>query len=236
MFKQAETLNLQVHKDLSFSPRNDFSFARHAVIAPLAAEEIGEASKYYPVVFAHDAPVRPIALLGIHGNSTFVEADGRWRPNTYIPAFYRAYPFAVGSVAGQTTQFAVVIDRAAPQFNQPDGQPLFTAEGKPAAALEQAQKFLAAMQQAADRGQGVLKELDDAGVLVPMSVRGPNKESAGLPQFRVVDVAKLAALSDETLLKWAKSGLLSLITLHRNSLTNLGFQGPAASAGATPAA
>ena len=226
MFKQPETLSTQTHAGLLFSPRNDFSFARNAVIAPLAAEELGEASKHYPVAFAIDGPTRLIALLGINGNSTFVEPDGRWRANTYVPAFFRAYPFAVGSLK-EPTQFAVVIDRSAPQFNQIDGQPLFNEQGKPTAALEQAQKFLVAMQQAVQRGDVLLKQLEDAGVLVAMAIRGPNNQSAGLPQIRVVDPAKLAVLPDETLLAWARNGLLGLIALHRNSLTNLGFMGPA---------
>ena len=46
MFKQPETLSTQTHASLLFTPRNDFSFARNAVIAPLAAEELGEASKH----------------------------------------------------------------------------------------------------------------------------------------------------------------------------------------------
>lgn len=227
MFKQPETLNTQSHLDLRFSPRNDFNFARNAVIAPLAAEELGEASKHYPVAFAATGPVRLIALLGVNGSSTFVEADGRWRANTYVPAFFRAYPFAIGALA-EPAQFAVVIDRAAPQFNQPDGEPLFTPDGKPAPSLEQAQKFLAAMQQSSQRSETLLKQLEDAGVLVSMAFRGPNNESAGLPQIRVVDPAKVAALPDDTLLAWARNGLLSLITLHRNSLTNQGFAAPSA--------
>lgn len=226
MFKQPETLSTQTHAGLLFSPRNDFNFARSAVIAPLAAEELGEASKHYPVAFAAQGPVRLIALLGVNGNSTFVEADGRWRANTYVPAFFRAYPFAIGTL-NDPAQFAVVIDRAAPQFNQPDGQPLFDTEGKAAAPLEQAQKFLVAMQQAAQRGEGAMQQLEEAGVLVAMAIRGPNNQAAGLPQIRVVDPAKMAALPDATLLTWARNGLLSLITLHRNSLTKLGVTAPA---------
>ena len=97
MFKQPETLSTQTHAGLLFSPRNDFSFARNAVIAPLAAEELGEASKHYPVAFAIDGPTRLIALLGINGNSTFVEPDGRW---CHLPAYRSHFVFAVMEPTG----------------------------------------------------------------------------------------------------------------------------------------
>ncbi|TPM50344.1 SapC family protein [Mesorhizobium sp. B2-3-2] len=50
--------------------------------------------RHYPIVFAVDDNASPIALVAIKRElNLFIERDGSWRENTYIPAYVRRDPF-----------------------------------------------------------------------------------------------------------------------------------------------
>jgi len=63
MFETPEPLYAENHKDLRFSPASDYHFAAAVTSAPLSASEVVEASKAFPVVFATEGPLLPLALL-----------------------------------------------------------------------------------------------------------------------------------------------------------------------------
>lgn len=227
MTNKLEALSPAQHAALNFTSKVDFTFAQTLVAAPLGAEELGEASKHFPLVFtAEDSPV-PYALFGLKGKNAFVNKSGQWRSRSYVPAYLRAYPF-VAATTDQPDSFAILIDRAAPQFAGNEGEPLFDNAGQPGPALARARDFLIHLQASLKAAKVISAPLADAGILVPVVLTERNGKAAGLPSVRIVDSAKFAALPEQTLLAWSKSGLLSLVVLHLNSLSNLGWIKPEA--------
>ncbi len=220
MLKQPETLSRSKHATLRFHPVDGFSHARTLSFVPLTIDEIGEASKSLPVVFAPGSKLRPIALLGVDGGNAFVDAAGAWTRGVYIPALIRAYPFALARMA-KGDNIAVAIDRAAPQFGSDEGEPLFGPDGQPGNVLAQAQRYLIDFHRAGERTDALCQMLKEVGLLVGADVRTPDAKPIPLPAVAVVDRRKLGALADETLLAWSKNGLLAAVHAHLNSLSNI---------------
>lgn len=221
MFKQPEALGKSRHRQLRFKPLRGYGFAAQTDRVALSLEEVGEASKHYPVLFSPKGAPVPVALLGIGGRNFQIMKNGAWRPATYLPALVRAYPFGLGKT-GKAGSFAVVIDRAAECFGEEEGEPLFGADGKAGPHLQKVEQFLRAQHSGLLVGEPLVEALDRSGVLVPVVIR-PKDDPAykGAPAFRMIDRKKLGDLPDETMLAWARNGLLAIAYLHLNSMSNL---------------
>lgn len=216
-------LNREQHRHLKFDSRGgDFAFARNTNSILLAASEIAEAARDYPVVFVGSpgGAFTLAALLGLRdGENLFVDADGKWESGTYVPAFARRYPFILAEAGTGETDLTVCIDEASDRLGEGTGEPLFDADGKEAPLLQSATTFLtlfhAEMQQTALFAQ----TLFDAGLLVPKTigiVRGENKHM--LEGLFVVDREKLGALDDASALALFRTGALFAADAHLVSL------------------
>src|SRR3546814_12665706 len=61
------------------------------------------------------------ALLGLHDKTNlFITDEGLWRPDCYVPAFARRYPFVLGTTSEQE-RLAVCSDESYPGINDTDG-------------------------------------------------------------------------------------------------------------------
>ena len=129
-YRQPELLNHEAHGALGLRrPDRPFEFARKSRALPLTLNEIPSAQKHFPVVFSDlDDPV-PLAVVGtLDDVNLFVDDQGQWEHETYIPAYVRCYPFALA--ARSNDEFAVVIDRAAESISDNPEQPFFGADKK----------------------------------------------------------------------------------------------------------
>lgn len=201
-----------------------YAFASELNSVPLAAEEFADAARDYPIVFA-GAPGQasmPAALLGLSAaENLFVQDDGRWAEDAYVPAFLRRYPFVVAEQA-QGDGFDVCLDQAFLAEGE-EGLPLFDAEGREAPALSHAMKFLVDYQGAVQRTQAAMRQLRDNDLLVARNV---NVERAGaarqsLGGFSVVDEERLQKLGAKALRELARTGTLGLVYTHLTSLRNV---------------
>jgi len=227
MFSNLQPVDKNKHAKLKFKPLSNFSFAAKILSAPLAANELSAASKYYPVVFSSpeqadsSSPAAPLAIFSfIVDNNPFVDKQGKWSV-PYIPAYIRRYPFAMAAV-GESDKYALMLDLDALHVKADDGELLFGDEGKPSPVLERAQDFLKKHQRAVVSTQGLMEQLEKADVLVPYQFAVGNKDNPRkIRGFRVVDTKKLAALDDATLAAWVRSGVMSLVYSHLASMVNI---------------
>ena len=91
-YERPVPLNRTAHKDLRLKPIPNMKFALDAHSVPLTGVEFGLAARDLPIVFAGNdiGDAGPVALLGLRQNENlFVDANGQWAPNVYIPAFVR---------------------------------------------------------------------------------------------------------------------------------------------------
>ncbi len=226
MFKNLEPLDKKKHAALKYRSVNKYAFASRIPFTFLGGTEVSEAAKVFPVVFpekdARNMPSLPMALFSLKKNDNpFVSDDGDWQAD-YMPVHFRRYPFIFAAVPGQKNQFALMIDKDAPQLNTEEGTPLFDESGEPGNLVIKARDMLGNFQQDIDRTTRIVSLLEDKQVLVPkqFKVKKGEKETA-LRGFRVVDTQKLVELDDFVLAEWVRNGLMGIIFAHLHSLSNI---------------
>ena len=235
MFENIEALDPEKHKDLRFSPNDNFSFAAAQSSAPLSASEVVEAAKHFPVVFSTEGPFLPLALFSVRdGENAFVNDDGEWLA-PYVPAHIRRYPFILGNT-DTPDNFSVMFVPDAPHFTAEGGvnERLFVEDGEKGTTLTMAVEFLTTFQNEIGATEKLLQPLLDTEVLTMQRIELSNAEgkSVSFDGVRAIDKEKIVELDDATLAGWVRGGLMVIIDAHLASLRN--FSTLAHSQGVTP--
>jgi len=189
-----------------------YAFAAHDAVAVLVLPEIPRACLCLPLAFAQvDDQYAPVAVQGLApGQNLLVDAGGRWRGD-YVPAAYRAYPFALAQAPDG--QQVLCFDRASGLLQDgPDGgQPFFDADGKPAERITQILQFLTQVQAGRAATRRACDALQQHGLIVPWPVRIQNDSGVQNVQglFRI-DEKALNELPAESLAAVREAGALFL--------------------------
>jgi hypothetical protein len=224
-YKNPEPLSLEAHANLGISASpTPHAFVAETNVVPLTVAEFPAASLSYPVVFIGETRM-PVAAMGLAaGQNMFVSPEGVFRPDAYLPAFARRYPFVFANDEG-AERMVLCVDTAAPVVtsNNPD-VPFFEA-GKPSAFVENAMQFCSDFENERRRTESFVNLLKELDLLAPReTVYRPNNAdgSQGEPQkiaeYFAVDEAKLNALSPEKLVELRDNGALLHIYAHLISL------------------
>lgn len=226
MFKNLEPLDKKKHVSLKYRPVKKYAFAAGIPFTFLGGLEVAEASKSFPIVFpdkgSKQMPLLPMALFSFRKNENpFVSEEGEWKAD-YVPMHFRRYPFIFAAIPGKKNQFALMIDKDAPQLNDEEGTPLFDDKGEAGEIVQKAKELLGKFQQDIEKTMRIVSYLEDKNVLVAkqFKVKKGEKETS-LRGFRVVDPQKLAALDDFILAEWVRNGLMGIIFAHLHSLNNI---------------
>lgn len=93
LFERPELLNKEQHGNLGVSPpAAPCKFCANVAAIPLTASEIPAAVKDYPVVFLSAEEPVPLAVVGLIDQlNLFVDENGKWADDTYIPEIGRAH-------------------------------------------------------------------------------------------------------------------------------------------------
>ena len=221
LYKQPELLNFQAHAALGLRrPERPFEFARNARALPLTMGEIPSAQKHFPIVFSDLENPVPLAVLGMNDDvNLFVDENGRWDRETYIPAYARCYPFALA--ARSDDEFAVVIDRAADSVTEEPEQPFFdgdklTAETQ--SMVDFCGQYGAERTRTADFG----RRLGELGLLAGQQVSrsGPGGVDNQGVTYVAVDSQKLNELEKSVVGELFSNGYLAAVFAHLFSLEN----------------
>lgn len=222
-----EPLDKQKHAGMGLRKQPDFAWSAGINAVFLNAAEFFKAALDYPIAFVREpksGEFLPMAILGLKaGQNLYVDARGQWRPQTYLPAYFRRHPFCIAEIpgaAGAAAQRLVCVDPAALEKDSPT--PLFGADGAPSPAWETAHKLLEAMEGARQQTRALTQRLEALGLLVPfdavaMPRQGERSRLQGL--FRV-DEEKLAELQAKDFKAMSKRGELRAVYAHLLSLEN----------------
>ena len=221
-FKEVAALDAGMHGALKLDRSGGFGHAAVANALPLGLSEVSLAAQYYPVVVTSGPNPMPVAILGYRAEENlFVDAKGVWLPDTYIPAYVRAFPFILIEPPGTETIYLGIETTAACLGKK--GEPLFDG-AKPTEIVTEAMKFAMAYREDLKRGAEFTRALDAAGLLQANEAR-LNFKSGGIARldgFRVIDPTKLDALDDAAFLDWRKRGWLSPLYATLQSSTRWG--------------
>lgn len=221
-YQRPVRLNRFAHADLRYMPPRNYMFCRDVTAVALMGVEFPAACRQYPIVFiqAPDGTLSPHAVLSVQaGENAFVDHQGQWTA-TYIPAFIRRYPFVLAAVSDNSSDYDVAFDEASDCFSRDYGEPLFSPQGEPEAALRSQMEFLRAFQQEHQRTQDFIQKLEDVDLLIPQNVDvvRADRQRFGVRNALIVDEAKLTTLPPTSSHAFLVAGYLGWIYAHLISL------------------
>lgn len=199
--------------------------AAKANAVPLGVGEFWQASAHYPIVFGPAGTSGfPIAITAlVEGRNLFVQADGSWLAQTYVPAWLRRYPFWMQpDPDGQNASFWFdpSAQQVVPLHEYADARPLFDFQGNPNQALLQIVQFCQQCQTDANQTYAFMQALEQHRLLIDRQATlelSPGKPYT-LGGFRMIDMDAYHRLPDAVLAQWVRNGWASLVALHQLSV------------------
>lgn len=223
-YTQPEPLSADVHGKLGVTPADKpYAFVAQTNIVPLTVTEFAPAALSYPVIFVGDQK-QPVAAMGLRqGENLFIEANGDVRPEAYLPAYVRRYPFVFANDDVEK-RMILCIDRAAPFVSERGETPLFE-NGQPSAYVNNAMEFCNNFEQERLRTESFVKLLTDLDLFetreanfTPRNADGSAGPVQKLAEYYAVSEDKLKALPVEKLAELRDNGALGQIYAHLVSL------------------
>jgi len=194
---------------------------QHAV--PLTVEEFPQAQRHFPIIFSTGEDSVPLALMGLNeGVNVFVDEEGKFLENVYVPAYARRYPFMLARLTPEAEELSLCFDPTSDLIGDfEDGATLFDGD-QPSETTKGMLGFCEQFEQAGLRSAAFVKELDKHGLLIDGEVAIQQDGTDAPPfvyrGFRMVDQAKLQEVRGDVLRGWNQSGLLPLVFAHLFSL------------------
>lgn len=220
-YKNPQPLTVEEHGDLGITPNANFQFAKNANSIPLVTSEYSVAAKHYPIVFLKGSVQTSLIVTGFRENeNVFVDAEGDWLANTYIPGYVNRYPFVFLEDA-VNDQLVLCMDLEADVVQSNAQTPLFE-NGKPTEFAEKALKMCSEYQGYLNVTREFVKALIEKDLLTENQAEftDANGKLLRLTGFCVIDETKFKTLSDETIIDWHKKGWLYLVYAHFLSMSN----------------
>jgi hypothetical protein len=205
-FSRITGVDPNIHGKLRLNRNVGYGFAATAQFVPLGLEEFEAAAHDYPILFTASAKPVPIALLGLReGENLFVQADGSWKPDAYIPAYVRAFPFLFVATEGSSDLYLAMETDAACLKDGKGGEPLFNNK-EPSQVLNEAMSLAAALRNNLLAAEQLAQTLDQIGLFSQEEAKvdfrtGGNAVVRG---FKVIDRDRLDRVNNDTWLEWRR--------------------------------
>ena len=226
-FKNPSPVLKDKHAEAGISGKIDYGFSKGTNSVPVTVREFSEICKDYPIVFSGPEHNDSVAVLGMqHSKNEFVNADGKWLRDTYIPAYIRKYPFAfMSSGKGAEEKLILCVDEASERFvkKAKKSDTKFFNGTEQTDSTKHALEYCLQFHRDSIVTGNFVKALRDAGLLIPKQITATfrNKEKPiNLSGFHIVNEKKFQELDEKLVVQWHKNGYLSLIFMHMISLSN----------------
>lgn len=209
--------------DKAWKPFDDFRFAASSQVVAIAAGELQNVVGSFALAVLPGEHPTFVALVGLRRDTNlFVRPDGRWR-GPYVPAALRAYPFRLVTV--ENDQLALGYDIGSGLLvNAGQGEPFFTADGKPAERVQQTLQFLLSVHQGHMVAARAAERLQAHCVLEPWPILvGEDESAVSVSGLLRVNEAQLNGLSADALVDLRDSGALGFAYAQLLSAANVRF-------------
>lgn len=211
------------HGELRLDRTSGFAFAAKTQAIPLGLGELNIVCQHYPIVFTVGPQPTLVALLGLtREQNAFVQPDGTWRPDSYVPAYARAFPFIFVEDAAKKTLF-VGMDPDARAISKTTGDMMFE-DSKPSKTLGEAINFCAAFRDSIGAANAFGLAMEEAGMLEEeeATINFTTGGSSRVTGFKVFKADRLVNLDDATYLDWRHRGWIAAIYAHLYSAPRWG--------------
>lgn len=215
-YTQPRALDTKQHANHALKKDIGFGFTEGVNAVPVNLIEMPQVCHAYPIAFSPDANATPVAILGLRDKENlFLQENGRWLPNTYVPAYIRRYPF-VFSETPDSDQLTLCIDFTDDVIEENGEQRFFDEDGGASAlsnnALEFCKSYHAAAQQTAEMSKALLEHdlLTDREAQINVGA----DTRINFSGFKIIDEKKFAALDEKIFLEFRQKGWLPFIYAH----------------------
>lgn len=216
-------LSASVHSKLVLGERQDFKFAAKTHAIPLTVDEFVVAQRFYPIVFGPGETAVPLALVGLaEEENLFVDEDGKWIGDSYIPGYVRRYPFVLARLTPDAKDLSLCFDEQCDLFSEGETSNLFDGN-EPTDTTKNVLQFCEQFEMAVQRTRNFVQELNELDLLMEGEAQiqpqdGPPSQFRG---FRMINEQKLHELRGDQHRKMVKSGALGLVYAHLFSLSQI---------------
>lgn len=230
-YQDMQLVNRKDMSNMSIDPAAWGKMAAALQLIPISVSECKFVCKTLPIVFSPADKPMPIAITGFSPQKNTLVEQGRWKNNHYVPLAARRYPFALAQMSEEEKQLLYVDvealeDNNSKKENIADGNVnyrLFNETGENTETLNQAIKQCKVFDEQIQTTSSIVQTIDTIGLfketqLIITDKDGVEKKTS---PFKIVDVEKLAQLSDENIVKLQKYRGLWLIDAHIISMTNI---------------
>ena len=190
----------------------NYSHAQHAHTAPVVFAELPKVVLELPVAFVADEAGRfsTVCLLGIDaGQNLLVGPDKRWE-GTYIPAFFRAFPFRLAATAEGQRVFCID-EESGLLSDDKEALALLNPEGQLAEATQKIFDLLQQIEQSRVATQAMCASLQKQGLITawPLTLKTPEGDKS-LKGLHRIDEDALNRLEGEALAELHRARALPL--------------------------
>ncbi len=222
LFRKPELLTKEKHSDLGISrPSRPYQFCADVRAVPVVLPELAAAQRHYPIIFSDAENPLPMAVVGLIDEvNLFVDDNGEWDRDVYIPGYIRRYPFALAGDRS-SDRMAMIVDSEFDGISKDSETPFFN-NGEPSDAMNSAMEFCRTYER--DRMVTVefAKKLAEFKLLDTQVAQYTPEGGEPQPfaQYTAIDEKRLNELSDEQFLELRKTNLLPVIYASMMSMGN----------------
>jgi hypothetical protein len=225
-YQSLSPLSSQAHAGYKIRVRTTYPEAAKTHAVPLTIDEFPLAMKHYPIVFGSGEGAAPLALFGLSdGVNHFVDAEGNWAKDVYIPAYIRRYPFLLAKFNENSEELTLCFDDRSEVIEKAGGEGLELFNGdQPSEHTKSVLAFCEQFETAVQRTRMFMEEMQKLDVIIDGEVQ---LQQEGMEQpavyrgFRMVSEEKLRELRGDQVRKIVGNGMMGLIYAHLFSLSNV---------------
>lgn len=227
LFRKAELVTREQHGDMGITrPERPLAFCEAARAVPITLSEITTAMRHYPIIFTSEDNPIPLAVLGLVDDvNLFVDDNGEWSQDYYVPGYIRRYPFALATDRqsdADNPRMAIIVDSAYEGISKDAEIPFFKDGGEPSDAMSQAMEFCQSYERDRLQTNRFSETLKSYGILAQQMAQytPEGKEAQAFARYVGVDENKLRDLPDDKFMELRKSNMLPILYAQLMSMTN----------------
>jgi hypothetical protein len=221
LYDKPALLTKEDHGGMGLSrPERPHDFVKDIKGVPIVTTEIQTAQKFYPVVFSDFENPVLLAIVGIIDDvNLFVDDDGNWDRDGYVPSYVRCHPFALATRS--EGEYAVMIDESSAQISDEPEIPFFEG-GEMSEALQPRLDLCGQFNMEQKRSRDFCQRVKDLGLLNGQRVAQtmPDGTEVKIADYVTIDPTKLKDLDKDTLQELHQDGSLAAIFGQMFSLEN----------------
>lgn len=214
LFERPELLTKEQHGGLGLvAPEKRYQFCANTRAIPITVGEVPAAMKDYPIVLMSQEQPVLLAVTGLIDEiNLFVDENGDWEENRYVPGYVRRHPFGLAT-ENDSDRMAVVLDTGFEGVKDGGDRPLFE-NGEPTEVTQSAIDFCKTYERDRALSAEFSKRLSEYDLLRPQTAQYTPQgetEPKNFAQYVGIDEERFNALSDEQVIEMRKSGMLPII-------------------------